>query len=132
MILLLVCILVSVSVRSIHNIAEVILATVLLLWALLLPILDVTAPVLPGVLLWWRCYHHMHHHHYHHHHHNLHLQQGYQRHHNNTPGRTGAVTSSIGNNSAHSSNTVASITSAMLWILRTLTLTNIHTNRSII
>ena len=60
------------------------------------------------------CYHHMHHHHYHHHHHNLHLQQGYQRHHNNTPGRTGAVTSSIGNNSAHSSNTVASITSALL------------------
>ena len=60
------------------------------------------------------CYHHLqHHHHYHHHHHNLHLQPEYQHRHHVSSGRANDVTSS-GNSSNHSSNTVASITSALL------------------
>ena len=59
------------------------------------------------------CYHHLHHHHYHHHNH--HLQPDYQHRHHNISVRQTELNSSNGSSgNSHSSNTVASITSAML------------------
>ena len=59
------------------------------------------------------CFHHLHHHHYHHHH-NHHLQPEYQHRHNIAVRQNDLNSSNGGNGSSHSSNTVASITSAML------------------